>query len=189
MSEAVTRWLIASGCINEEEREIVQYGIEQGFCSLLGIMITAAAGLLLDVPVQSLLFLAAFIPLRMYTGGFHADTRRSCAVLSAVLMLILLCWIRWGMRAGYQMLIPGIASGVFLFLVIPVEGNSELEAIERQVYRKRGRMILAAEELVLLGTLTRFHGVLAQAVTAGLSAASFLALCGCVKNCRKRMRV
>lgn len=182
MLASIMEWLIVSGYICDEDREVVRYGLEQGAYSIMGILVTFAAGCLLDVPGESVIFLAAFIPLRMYIGGYHANTRKRCAAISALIMLGSLSWIRLWNLSKWQTLFLGIIECVVLFFIIPVDGPQKLEEIERRVYRRKGRIILMAELLLFVGTANAFHGLFSKSLAAVFSVASGLAIAGAVKN-------
>lgn len=59
----------------------MQYGLEHDLYSLMGIVITLIFGELLEVFVESLIFLVAFISLRIYVGEYHASTRMKCSIV------------------------------------------------------------------------------------------------------------
>lgn len=69
---------------DKEEREIIQYGLHQGFMILLNLLtIIICGGLWKELPFALLLFLGIFI-LRPYAGGYHADTELRCYLISTV---------------------------------------------------------------------------------------------------------
>lgn len=182
MLASIMEWLIASGYICDEDKEVVWYGLEQGMHSIAGILVTFAVGYLLDVPAESAVFLAAFIPLRMYIGGYHANTRKRCAALSALIMLASLSWIRsWNLSRG-QTLSLVIFECAVLFFIIPVDGPLRLEEIERKVYRRKGRIILIMELLLFVGTEQWLNGLFSKSLAAVFSAAFGLAIAGMIKN-------
>ena len=74
--------LSEQGAISKSETDICKYGLEVFISSALGIVsvfvISAFAGNFLE----TVLFFAAFIPLRIYAGGYHASTKLRCYLLS-----------------------------------------------------------------------------------------------------------
>lgn len=174
MHVSIMKWLIVSGYICDEDKEIIQYGLEQGIYSILGILITLVIGCLLDVLIESVLFLGAFISLRIYAGGYHANTRKRCAFFSFILMFIAMIWIRLWNLSNWQMLIVGIVEYIFLFFIIPVDNFLNLEPIERKVYKARGRTVILVQVLLLIVTETVFDGIYARPLVVASSAVLFL---------------
>lgn len=119
------------------------------------MLITVLVGYALKIGPESLIFLMALIPLRMYAGGYHASTRGRCACISAVLILI----IKYSTLSSLTALILGGIEAGILYYLIPVDGNEKLEDIEREVYRKKGRNILIMETLLFVITIDRFGTV------------------------------
>lgn len=71
---------------DEEEREIIQYGLHQGFLILLNLLTTVVCGILWkELPFVLLVFWGIFF-LRPYAGGYHADTELRCYFLSTAMM-------------------------------------------------------------------------------------------------------
>lgn len=153
MIRSITSWMIASRYVNEEDREVIEYGLIQGIYSLLGILGTICFGGILNIFLESIIFIITLIPLRMYAGGYHADSRKKCIVISIILTIIALYGIRyWNISEVYSLWSGMIAAGV-LFFLIPVEGTTRLDDIEKAMYRRKGRLILILEMLVFILTL------------------------------------
>lgn len=76
--------LAAQGIIREEDVPIYRYGLEAMYSSLLELLSILALAALIGNFWQTVLFFAAFIPLRLYAGGYHASTRLRCFLTSLV---------------------------------------------------------------------------------------------------------
>lgn len=182
MIHNVTDWLIASGYIDCEDKEIIKYGLEQGLYSLLGIFIALVIGYMLNVLAESIIFIIFLIPLRMYTGGYHANTRRKCICISFLLILAALLWIRyWYLSTNCSLCLGLIELGI-LFFLIPVDGTNELEAIEKKVYRRRGRIIIIFDFFIFIATKDWSDGIFLKTLVAMYSVVAFLVLSGIVKK-------
>ena len=82
--------LIRNGIIKESERELYYFGVN-GLCLfLVNIATSVIIGILFGMLWQSLLFSAAYIPLRSYAGGYHAKTPGMCYILSTILIACVL---------------------------------------------------------------------------------------------------
>jgi len=68
--------LLRDKVIQEEEKEIIQYGLHQGgalFVNICTLMIVCTT---MGCVIQGFWFLIYFWPLRIYAGGYHADTEK-----------------------------------------------------------------------------------------------------------------
>ena len=72
------------GLLQDEDREIIAYGlfsfIFNAYCLVLCIII----GLLLSIAVESAVFFCSFLFIRRYAGGFHAKKEWMCLILSTL---------------------------------------------------------------------------------------------------------
>lgn len=161
----------------EENAEIIEFGRQQGRLLLTGLVIAAAMAALLGVFWPGVLFLAAFVPLRSYAGGYHADTQRACNIQSLLIVLAVYLGLRF---AAVPRLLLALAAGLSLFVIVlwaPVENsNKRLDALEKKVYGKRTRIAAALECAAFLALLAAGSRILAQSVcSAFLVTAALLA--------------
>lgn len=178
MTYKVAQFLISFCDTNDNNEEIIEYGVVQGLNALLGVFLTLLAGCILGIFTQSVIFIIALIPLRMYAGGYHADTQKRCAIISILLMLIALMIIRYvNISPSLSLVISLIETGI-LFCVIPIDGSEKLEDVEKQVYQKKGRRLLIIEMIVFVFT----RNVLNMVFIAVFSVILFLTLSGILKN-------
>lgn len=183
LSERITGWLLANGAIPKEDKEIYRYGIQQGMITLLNLGTTMIIGMVFGKLLESLLFMAAYIPLRSYAGGYHAKTAVRCYFFSIVMISAVL----WVMRyVTYSGLICGCLtaiSGSMIWLLAPVEDrNKPLDDVEKGVYRKRARGIVLAESLLSFLTIFCSWKRLGMCMTLVLCVMVLMLLLGKWKN-------
>lgn len=65
-----------------EMEAVYAYGIECTLSTLLILALLMTAGFILRKPVHMLVFIAAWLPLRMLVGGAHANTHWACTLVS-----------------------------------------------------------------------------------------------------------
>ena len=65
-----------------EMEEVYAYGIECTLSTLLILVLLMTAGFILRKPLQMLVFILAWLPLRMLVGGAHANTHWMCTLIS-----------------------------------------------------------------------------------------------------------
>lgn len=137
--------------IQSEEVEIVKYGLESIGNNLLGLFSTLIIGICFGYLVDSFILWLLVFPLRKNAGGFHAETRAKCLLISIgmiILSFVFLIQIEWS-RIVY-ILITIVSCGIILAFA-PVENhNKPLDMIEYKVYRWRTRGILLLEGMLFI---------------------------------------
>lgn len=81
ISATIANHLISRGA-SSEMRDVYAYGIECTLSVLIILVALMIAGTLLMKPIHMLVFIAAWLPLRMIVGGAHANTHLKCTLLS-----------------------------------------------------------------------------------------------------------
>ena len=81
LSVIMANMLVRNGADPELE-EVYAYGIECTLSTLLILVLLMTAGFILRKPVHMLVFIAAWLPLRMLVGGAHANTHWMCTLVS-----------------------------------------------------------------------------------------------------------
>lgn len=66
--------------IDPKFKSIYQYGVELLISSLISILLVLMSGIAFFSILDSALFLAFFIPIRLFSGGFHANTYLACNI-------------------------------------------------------------------------------------------------------------
>lgn len=183
LSERITEWLLANETIPREDKEIYQYGIQQGLFTLLNFGTTVIIGLVSGLLWESMLFMTAYIPLRSYAGGYHAKTAVRCYFFSIVMM----CAVLWVMgHVMYSGLICGCLTAIsasLIWFLVPVEDkNKPLDDTEKVVYRRRARRIVAAECMVSLSVTFCGWERLGMCMTLVLCVMVLMLLLGKQKN-------
>jgi accessory gene regulator B len=148
--EKTVNSLVESNVIVEDDKEIVEYGIEQGLLILLNILTTVTIGFVFDMVLESLIYLVAFIPLRSYVGGYHARTKINCYISSVVIISIVLASIKYVNWSTSTAIILTILSGIIIFICAPrADVNKPFDEIELIVFRKRAHIICSIELLLI----------------------------------------
>lgn len=180
----VTDWLVRGGGIAAKDREIYEYGLDKLFSMITCLIFTFLLGVVVGVRLPSVIFFAAYFVLRVYAGGYHADTQLRCFFISIGIMMPALLVIRfqqaWCSPARFGgLLVLGIA---ILVGLAPVENKEKLlDALEKSVYRRRlliNLLLISVLSVILFLMPHREYGV---AVLCGILLASAMAVAGKVK--------
>ena len=89
ISNKLLKYLIKTDVINKSEDALAyyKYGLEITISSLLNILLIISIGIISGQLIESVLFLICFIPLRQFTGGYHANSYLKCNFMFSVLFL------------------------------------------------------------------------------------------------------
>lgn len=141
--------LVHSGVIKEEDAEIYIYGINQILTSVLNVSSALIIGLIFGVFPEIAVFMAAYIPLRSFAGGYHAKTPLSCYVFSVIMLIVVSIGLKYLHLADWVYYAVLVAATLVVLVLFPVEDrNKPLDEIEQKVYKRR-TILIAAVELTL----------------------------------------
>ena len=141
--------LVHSGVIKEEDAEIYIYGINQILTSVLSVSSALIIGLIFGVFPEIAVFMAAYIPLRSFAGGYHAKTPLSCYVFSVIMLIVVSIGLKYLHLADWVYYAVLVAATLVVLVLSPVEDrNKPLAEIEQKVYKRR-TILIAAVELTL----------------------------------------
>lgn len=139
--------------ISENELPVYAYGLELLVSGVLNILVILAVSPFLGQWPAAAFFLAGFIPLRLFAGGYHADTHFHCILvfLGIYLVSVFLCTT--------NVLLLGLfmaAEAALVYLLSPVESpNKEIPPRRRQINRRKSGYIVLFN-LVVYGLYAAF---------------------------------
>lgn len=149
----VLEYEIRNKYIDEHEKEVYQYAYIIFLEESINLLIAFIIGIFFGELKLILCFLCSYIPLRRYSGGYHAEKGYLCGIVSAAL-IILLCMLQ---KVEIDMHIPRMG---YIFLIIlqlsicrfaPVDSkNKRLNENVKQKYRKTTIFLLLLQIVALL---------------------------------------
>ncbi|MCM1008771.1 MAG: accessory gene regulator B family protein [Ruminococcus flavefaciens] len=146
LAERITQQLEADNIINSEKRELYKYGFQQGFILALNFLTSIAIGVIFGMFFESILLLAAYMPLRSYAGGHHSDSSEKCYIVSSLIMVIWMCLLKFKILPISCCVIMLLIGSCICFIFAPIESsNKPLDEREQNVYRQKSLIILAVE--------------------------------------------
>ncbi len=153
-AEKITHRLCENRIIPKQDRELYTYGFNLGLTVVLNLLSTVLVGVIFGMVFESIAFLLAYIPLRSYAGGYHANTPLRCYFISLIIIALLLSVIKFEVFSviGYGILL--LAGALICILLAPVaDKNKPLDETEQKVYRHRTYIILLVEICVAIITV------------------------------------
>lgn len=144
-------WMLASQAFPKEDAPLVSFGIIQGLRTMIEIILMLLTGLFMNLLWQGALVLIAFMPLRIYAGGYHARTPMQCAVKTWLLFLGILLLYKFSPDLLCAQILLLAITGLSLWKFAPVEHeNKPLEEYEVIKYRKLAFGIYGAETVLFV---------------------------------------
>ena len=188
ITERVVTILQGNGIIEEEDRDLYSYGLQQGFIIIWNIFTTVTIGIIFGQVWESILFMLTYFPLRSSAGGYHARTPLRCYLLSIIMIIAVLISMRLPIWNSVISFMSVIVSSVVILLLAPVEdSNKPLDATESVVFKKRTKAVL----YVLVGMVLFFQFVklpdASYCITLALIALSIMLVLGKFKNLGERI--
>lgn len=183
ISESITKKLEEAHAIKSEDREIYLYGVKQGLTILLNLITICAIGIVSKMLWQSILFMAAYIPLRSFAGGYHAKTPLRCYIYSIIMLILVSVGMKYLLFVDMVYYVILAISALIIFVLSPVEDkNKPLDKIEIKVYRKRLLLIMLIELIICVVFKALDINKLFISIVYALFVMSIVLLIGIIKN-------
>lgn len=142
----ITMWMNRNGIIESDKITVVHWGLRNILDTTLNIAAFMMIGLLLRMPLETIVFTIGYIPLRSFAGGFHAKTPLRCWIVSNTILFTALMIVRYLSSYPLILLILGLLSIATLVLLMPVSDiHKPLDSGDVRRYKLRGLCILAIE--------------------------------------------
>lgn len=185
ISNRLCNHFVENRIIEEEDREIYQYGLHQGIVMIINFISMLVIGILLHMVLQSILFLIFFIPIRTYAGGYHAKTQTRCYFVSLGIDIIALLGIRYlPTDLWISTIILIITSAVFLKLAPSEAENKPLSEGEVTKYKRVARIIWVIETIMLFFAVIFKFQQLGNCILISFAVLSILLIMGEFKKLR-----
>ena len=170
LANAVTQILEKQGIIQPEDVDKCMYGLDMftaAFLELFSIFVISA---FVGNFFETLLFFLMFIPLRIYAGGYHADTKARCYIVS---LLVYVCFTLVMKYVPQSLLMPialefEFFSMIMVYTAAPViHKNKHVNDIEKVHYKNASIIICTIETAVICILMLFDIANIAFALSAG----------------------
>ncbi len=183
LSQKIGDDLVRSNVIEAEDAEIYIYGINQILVSVLNVSSALIIGLLFGTLFEIAVFMAAYVPLRSFAGGFHAKTPLRCYIFSIIMLIAVSIGFRYLSIAAWVYYAVFTVAFVIVLVLSPVEDkNKPLDDLEYKVYKKRAIIIAAIELVVSIVLKLIGQDSLFIAVVYSFAVLSLMLIVGKAKN-------
>lgn len=102
-------------------------------------------GWIFGVVPEIAVFMATYIPLRSFAGGYHAKTPIRCYIFSVILLIIVSSCMKYIFIAEWVYYAILATAALVVLILAPVEDkNKPLDETEHKVYKRRTMLIAAS---------------------------------------------
>ncbi len=179
LSEKFAGKLVSAGIISEADTDVYVYGFFQAVMLLLNVVTTLLLGIIFQLLIPCILLNLAYIPIRINAGGHHANSPFKCYIHSTIMIAVLLSVIKWVPIHPAVSIALLVISSVVIWIFAPVETeNNPLDEVEQHIYRKRTRIILIIEIVIILLCLIFSKNQTAATIVLGLFTEGLMLLVG-----------
>lgn len=148
ISGFISKTLYESGLIKKDEIDSCVYGIDIFLSSVSEVLCILCLSVILHNFFETVLFFMAFIPLRIYAGGYHAKTQLKCFMVSVIVYGIFTVVLKILPKECYffiNIVLP-LTSLITTWCFAPiVHHNKNVDKYEQKVYRKISIIICLTE--------------------------------------------
>lgn len=135
---------------NEEEKEVVIYGLVAIVSNLVTLFALLVIGHLSNNFLATIIYLSCLFCIRILAGGYHANTSLAC-LLSSMLIYFLIVLINSFISIKYNtilIVLAGICYLVILIIAPILNGKRTFSNTEIRSVKKKIRIVLAVELIV-----------------------------------------
>lgn len=182
-SELVTQQLEKENVIASENRELYKYGIQNGLVIALNFLTSLLIGIIFGEMFCSILLLAVYIPIRTYSGGYHASTQIRCYIVSSTIMVSWLSVLKWIKIPTSCCVITFVFCLVICMLLSPVDTkNKRFDEAEKKVFGKRARVLMLIYAVIWLSVLIADIKIAVMIITIAFFTQTIMLILGIIEN-------
>lgn len=151
--DTMVKQQVANEIISKEEVDIYKYGYYLLLEIAMNIIIAMCIGIAFQDIKTVIIFLFIYIPLRTYSGGWHANRLWKCTLISNFIIIIAeMITNYWKQYLSlYIGVLIVIICAVLILFVSPVDTETkEINDTERKVYKRKTHIIVVIQMCVLV---------------------------------------
>lgn len=150
MINKIANYLIKKGLqnsiISDQDVSVYLYGYTLILEIAMNIIVAFIIGLIFNSLMSVIIFLLVFMPLRSYSGGYHANSALSCTIISNLTVLLAVLVVKYGWIDSLVWIVPVIEALLIILiaLIAPVDSeNKPLNNAEKKRCKKITILILS----------------------------------------------
>ncbi len=157
ISRIITAKLCKLEVIQNNDFDLYEYGFFVLITNFLFLLVSISCGIIFRILFESIVFYILFSVLRMYAGGVHASSERTCMVCTT--FSIIICNLIIKIFTYYHLiLVPSLilcASTLLIAFLCPLDSESKpLTDEDKKHFKKVSLLILIAIVVLSFVTIT-----------------------------------
>lgn len=152
LAARTANFLVACGAIKQRDISIYRYGLEVLYLSVLEILSILLLAAWVGNFFETLLYFAVFIPLRLFAGGYHANTRLGCYFASLCVYGVFSVVVTFATISYLWLVVLALVSLVIIWRYAPVIHKNHKISCEEFIRAKTmSRKLAMIEVLMIVG--------------------------------------
>lgn len=187
MSSLCARNIISLGKLQNINESILRYGCELILTTIIGLLIMIGLSLLIGHPLAWVFFIIGFAPHRTTAGGYHADTRTTCYIVTSAMFLMSILISYTAVWNQFTYLVISLFSALMVTTMAPLEAMNKPLSTKRHCLNRNRSLIVISINCVIAVILTVMNLASEEAnmYYAGIFFASASLIMGKIKNSLK----
>jgi len=147
-----TKVLVNKKIITVDNREIINYGLSTGIELILNLITTLTIGLILNMVLESIVFVVSFAYIRVYAGGYHLNKATNCYLISnGIVALVLLAVMMTPKEsmASISLILLSISIPIILQFAPIGTRNKPLSCHEKYYFRQKVFIYMSIELIII----------------------------------------
>lgn len=184
LSQKLTDKLVSHGVVQNDERDIYEYGFELVVSGILGFIIVATVGIVFKIFIPSLIFYFIFVIVRTFSGGYHATSYLTCKI-TFIAVYIGVMFFSVLFYQNYHLIYHILLIAIYIISILqyaPVENkNKPLDNYERM--KNRRISIILAVIISTVSFITAYFSIkYAMVIAMSLLSVAMLMIIGNLKK-------
>ena len=159
MARKVSDYLVTQKAVKEEQQEVCRYGIEIFISTVLSFFLILTSGIITHSLWNAALYITIYATLRVYTGGYHADTYFKCNLYYVLIyMATLVCFRAMRVHTPDLVLWLLVVLGLMIVGCLAPIANVNKKLSAKEVFKYRNISVIvyfSISMLILVGDILK----------------------------------
>lgn len=118
LAKSTACFFVRNNLVDKEDEEVYAYGMELLLSTVFNLIIALFIAIVTDTFIPCLINLTSFVTIRIYAGGYHADTHIGCMTTLAIVQSLFVAIIKMTPVKVIQISTPFMLVASILLIVI-----------------------------------------------------------------------
>lgn len=143
LAKSTACFFVNNKIIEAEDSEVYAYGIELLLSTIINLAVAIIIALSANEFIPCFINLTAFVTIRMYAGGYHADTHWGCTFTLSCILVIFILIIKKVSLISMRISAPimWFLSALILLIFVPVEHPNKPISEKKKIKLRKKSLI------------------------------------------------